>query len=78
MVANRYAHARWDPKERCFTHFDGAIRAYNVGEYGERLRTDIKKYPGKSASYYPGTEEAHTNPTRQRGECLRALAGASG
>ncbi len=21
---------------------------------------------------------AHTNPTRQRGECLRALAGASG
>ena len=31
-----------------------------------------------TASYYPGTEEAHTNPTRQRGECLRALAGASG
>jgi predicted HTH domain antitoxin len=30
------------------------------------------------AGYYPGTEEAHTNPTRQRGECLRALAGASG
>ncbi len=29
-------------------------------------------------NYYPGTEEAHTNPTRQRGECLRALAGASG
>ena len=29
-------------------------------------------------AYYPGTEEAHTNPTRQRGECLRALAGASG
>ena len=28
--------------------------------------------------YYLGTEEAHTNPTRQRGECLRALAGASG
>jgi len=28
--------------------------------------------------YYPGTEEAHTNPTRQRGEYLRALAGASG
>ena len=26
-------------------------------------------------SYYPGTEEAHTNPTCQRGECLRALAG---
>ena len=31
-----------------------------------------------AATYYPGTEEAHTNPTRQRGECLRALAGASG
>ena len=29
-------------------------------------------------TYYPGTEEAHINPTRQRGECLRALAGASG
>ena len=29
-------------------------------------------------SYYPGTEEAHTNPTCQRGECLRTLAGASG
>ena len=29
-------------------------------------------------AYYPGTEEAHTNPTRQRGECLRALAGALG
>ena len=29
-------------------------------------------------TYYPGTEEAHTNPTRQRGECLRALAGTSG
>ena len=33
---------------------------------------------GSAADYYPGTEEAHTNPTRQRGECLRALAGASG
>ena len=33
---------------------------------------------GFPAHYYPGTEEAHTNPTRQRGECLRALAGASG
>ncbi len=32
----------------------------------------------KKRMYYPGTEEAHTNPTRQRGECLRALAGASG
>ena len=32
----------------------------------------------KKRMYYPGTEEAHTNPTRQQGECLRALAGASG
>ena len=32
----------------------------------------------RQRSYYLGTEEAHTNPTRQRGECLRALAGASG
>ena len=28
--------------------------------------------------YYPGTEEAHTNPTRQRGECRGAPAGPSG
>ena len=34
--------------------------------------------PDAELSYYPGTEEAHTNPTRERGECLRALAGASG
>ena len=34
--------------------------------------------PDQLGPYYPGTEEAHTNPTRQRGECLRALAGASG
>ena len=33
--------------------------------------------PARQA-YYPGTEEAHTNPTRERGECLRALARASG
>ena len=32
----------------------------------------------RNVNYYPGTEEAHTNPTRQRGECLRALAGALG
>ena len=32
----------------------------------------------KAAEYYPGTEEAHTNPTRQRGEWVRALAGALG
>ena len=26
----------------------------------------------KAAEYYPGTEEAHTNPTRERGECLES------
>ena len=49
-------------------------------------RTDQPSYAGllrgrkplAGQTYYPGTEEAHTNPTRQRGECLRALAGASG
>ena len=38
----------------------------------------LMKLPTTWEEYYPGTEEAHTNPTRQRGECLRALAGASG
>ena len=43
------------------------------------LTYDLGIYPAKGfLVYYPGTEEAHTNPTRQRGECLRALAGASG
>jgi len=56
----------------------------------DRLGKDLQTaFPGISgfsrpnvyrmrAFYYPGTEEAHTNPTCQRGECLRALAGASG
>ncbi len=38
----------------------------------------VRNIPTPTGVYYPGTEEAHTNPTRQRGECLRALAGASG
>ena len=42
------------------------------------LGRDLPEKSDKDRSYYPGTEEAHTNPTRQRGECLRALAGASG
>ena len=37
-----------------------------------------REWEDVAESYYPGTQEAHTNPTRQRGECLRALAGASG
>ena len=39
---------------------------------------DFDVLMNEEEEYYPGTEEAHTNPTRQRGECLRALAGASG
>ncbi len=49
----------------------------NVGQDSNPVIPSVKTFiqvPG----YYPGTEEAHTNPTRQRGECLRALAGASG
>ncbi len=46
---------------------------FEVLSPGNRL-DEIRKF----RFYYPGTEEAHTNPTRQRGECLRALAGASG
>ena len=47
-------------------------RGNRSGNHDGNLRT------GVAGCYYPGTEEAHTNPTRQRGECLRALAGASG
>ncbi len=46
-----------------------------VPEYIEKILMDEKK-ARNAAGYYPGTEDAHTNPTRQRGECLRALAGA--
>ena len=45
---------------------------------GRSLVTGSVFQPAQKGLYYPGTEEAHTNPTRQRGECLRALAGASG
>jgi hypothetical protein len=48
------------------------IRAAAITYYESVMRGD------GSSRYYPGTEEAHTNPTRQQGECLRALAGASG
>ena len=46
-------------------------------ETPRRLQTGVRT-DALLLDYYPGTEEAHTNPTRQRGECLRALAGASG
>src|SRR5208283_2515697 len=54
-----------------------------VGSLHRLSDTSVSKAPTVSLPpppprYYPGTEEAHTNPTRQRGECLRALAGASG
>ncbi len=45
-------------------------------DHWRALADTVKTWGG--IVYYPGTEEAHTNPTRQRGECLRALAGASG
>ncbi len=50
-------------------------------EFGDPAQVaTIATYRGSAEhkDYYPGTEEAHTNPTRQRGECLRALAGTSG
>ena len=46
--------------------------------YSEEHARYTAKHLYEKKCYYPGTEEAHTNPTRQRGECLRALAGASG
>jgi hypothetical protein len=50
-VNNRYIHARWDPLHCSFVHLDGAIRSYTSEQYGDRLRTDIKKYPVKAAAY---------------------------
>ena len=56
-----------------------------LGQFGQRGTGSVRDsgtlhtpFYEPSLGYYPGTEEAHTNPTRQRGECLRALAGASG
>ena len=48
----------------------------SVGKPDARRSYPANFFPTRS--YYPGTEEAHTNPMCQRGECLRALAGASG
>ena len=56
---------------------------------GTERRRQRPKSPEKQALHYSGKKKAHTditlapkkldtNPTRQRGECLRALAGASG
>ena len=68
---------------------DGVIEALLQGQLEPSLFVhELATYPESRIAeqvlrdmtlvYYPGTEEAHTNPTRQRGECLRALAGASG
>ena len=43
-----------------------------------RTLTPRSSSPWLGLVYYPGTEEAHTNPTRERGECLSALACALG
>jgi len=56
------------------------LRPPDLGEDRALRRLQPARREGRVVElrYYPGTEEAHTNPTRQRGECLRALAGASG
>ena len=59
------------------------VASWRSSVYCKDLRSGGSRHHGRSSQcrrcfYYPGTEEAHTNPTRQRGECLRALAGASG
>ena len=59
--------ARWQLSCELASHFAHHLEALHPAQHGDSV-----------ACYYPGTEEAHTNPTRQRGECLRALAGASG
>ena len=36
-------------------------------EWGDFDQRDDKGLRNRRKAYYPGTEEAHTNPTRQRG-----------
>ena len=62
-----------------FPDFEEAVREECGKREGEKFEPGAGKGAvARATLYYPGTEEAHTNPTRQRGECLRALAGASG
>src|SRR5271166_3770624 len=62
----------------------GARKSHNGARYNfggvltVYLADTVETCLAEKMFYYPGTEEAHTNPTRQRGECLRAIAGASG
>ena len=57
---------------------DAEQMACSVGWQETLLTHNRADFEALARTYYPGTEEAHTNPTCQRGECLRALAGASG
>lgn len=46
----RYAHAEYALNERCVSHFDGAIRAYPVEKYLERIERNIDR-AGKHSEY---------------------------
>ncbi|WP_431102993.1 hypothetical protein [Roseateles noduli] len=46
----RYAHAEYSLEDRCITHFDGAIRAYPVERYLERIDLNIDR-AGKHSEY---------------------------
>ena len=48
--ACRYAHAEYSLDDRCITHFDGAIRAYPVEKYLERIELNIDR-AGKHSEY---------------------------
>ena len=50
-VFNRYVHARWDPAEECFVHFDGAVRVYEGAEYRSRLEADMKNSDATTIDY---------------------------
>lgn len=46
----RYAHAEYSPSASAITHFDGAIRAYSVEAYLERIDKQIDR-AGKHSEY---------------------------
>ena len=66
------------PSSSAFRFFGIRHRPHNSPRKNDRHDSSLHCKLSVLPNYYPGTEEAHTNPTRQRGECLRALAGASG
>jgi hypothetical protein len=51
VILNRYVHAIWDTTIGTFTHFDGALRGYNIKTYDGRLATDLKKFSWKPLKY---------------------------